>query len=253
MKKWIAGGLLALGAFCVNASQIDEMNENIKVLLSPLQSANQTANLAFTKLKQNKSKVIKVSLKSDLSKKGPPRDFALILNSLTYQHLENQSPSFKFDGQLKLDLRKLTKDERSDVDSFFENYEIKIKEIFSDYTYNRYGKAASIKTKIITTEKNKKNQYSKFIAKTSINVDLDKLPKSIPKEDIEFTEINFTFTVVENEGFIIEGDSMINQESDIFKLIESGLKEALENIAKNDQKVMATIYDMVTLLVKWIN
>jgi hypothetical protein len=248
MKKLVGGLLLGFAAFTVQASQIDEMNENMESLLSSFQNPMTKVVLQFNQLKQSAKKVENVSLNSKFSKKGSNKKVALVVNNLAYDYLKGEKPTVRFDLALNLDFNSLKNKDRKQIDEILDDIDGTIRELFDEYTGGKYGKSATFQSEILSKQRDNDGHYSHINGLVSLNVDLEKLPKQTPVEEIETTSIVFSFAIDAKEGFSLQGYVHSNPKYYYFKEIEQDLKEYLKKISDNNAGVMRDLYDYVQII-----
>lgn len=212
---------------------IDDINHQIKELLSPIQNERTEAALNFKDININSIRARHVAISAHLLKKSDTNQIDVNLSNLDYENKQGTSPLLSFAFSLGTDFSLIFSQEY--LNEKISNLESFVKNLIHDFSSLELGNALTINSVVNDVGIDSEDNYSKLLAIISIKIDLSKLPEDVSADEIMFKDLVISLKLDVKNGLEINGYVNINPEFVSFKEGEAGLKEILEKIIAKDE------------------
>lgn len=240
MKKTmfaLAAGLAATTAVYA-ATNLEALNAEITRIVAPFQNEATVARLAFTSIATNEERALSVGVNGLYRKVGAQNRLEVRISDISYNYGDGSAPTTRINAGVGIDLTKIMPQEQ--LNEMIPGVEQIVEEMSKGVT-KQYGDAATIEAKVLEKTQDAAGNYVSIKAMIRGNIDLAKLPETMPVENVLVQSGELILTVNLKEGIDLEGFVVSNPRYKGFQRDQKGLKETLEQLLARDPKQLAEI------------
>lgn len=219
---------------------LDLLNLKVKKILSPFQNRLTTTKLHFNALELGEERTDKVALKALYSKNGSRNQFKFNVDNLSYDYGDGTSPTTVFKGSVGFDFTVFLS--TAEINQMIPQAMELLESIVRTYAA-QYNDAILIKGVVTSTTQDNQDNYTGLTAIISAQIDLNKLPEEIAREDVIMTDVVVSVNLNVKKGIALEGFVVSNPAYWQFNDEYAGLKELFKDILSGDEYTIKLIQD----------
>jgi hypothetical protein len=241
MKKLFAltsASIVLASAAFASIGNLQALNAEIATILAPFQNENTVARLSFLTIETNEERALAVSVNGLYSKTGTQNPFAIRLGELAYTYGDGSAPTARLNASVAIDLTKIISQES--INQLIPIVESVVQDMSKDVT-RKYGNAATVDFRVLEKTQDEAGNYVSIKALLKGQIDLGKLPETMPVDSVLLQSGEAVVTVNVKEGISLEGVMVINPRYKGFQRDQKGLKETLEQLLARDPQQMEEI------------
>lgn len=257
----LTGTLLAMSAWAAPAPSpsinVKVINQELAQVLQQYNNKKSTLKGVLTAASVDATRATSLGGYAVAIKDGQVK--AKLIASFDYSYLEGATqPVLGFSANLAAPnggMRQILVNfgvQQAKINQFFSDSQKQLQQLTQNLLH-QYGNAVTVKALVDGVQKDKSNNYVAENLSIQASIDLTKLPANIKPDQVILTDVQAHFSINLTNGAQLSAKAALNPGYSDFKENQTGLKEYLEELQKNNSDAITALSNYAQMANDFMN